>query len=322
MISSPPTLSTHRRILITGASSFSGQHLAAQLFEQENDAVFGVSRSESSMDRWKGYFLGDVTDSKFINEVVKTVHPTHVLHLAAATDAKDINDMFQVNLAGTWNVLHACSSLTERVKVLLIGSAASFGDMKANESALPPDRVAMPNSLYGWVKEKTFELAALLPEANAAEVKMCRTFNLIGPGLPLKYAAAAIIERMLARSSSSIEPFVIHDGNAIRDFVDVRDATRAWMSILEQGSPLLPYSVGRGIPVTIQQLCISIRDQMGLSFPIQMENTPLQTSRSRIHKSIADTTALTRDLNWKPRIDFEQSVKDMLQHAKLHRLQN
>jgi nucleoside-diphosphate-sugar epimerase len=322
MIGNDTSSNSPRRILITGASSFSGQHLAAQLLEQGNHAVFGVSRSESSLLPWKGYFRGDITDSKFINDVVKTVHPTDVLHLAAATDSKNINDMFQVNLAGTWNVLHACSLLHEPVKALLVGSAASFGDMKVKESVLPPNRLAVPNSLYGWVKEKSFELPALLPKTNVVEVKMCRTFNLIGPGLPLKYAAAAIIERMLSRSSSSIEPFIVHDGNAIRDFVDVRDATRAWIGILDQGSPLLPYSVGRGIPVTIQQLCLAIRDELGLSFPIQPENTPLQSSRSRIHKSIADTAALTRDLNWTPRISFEQSVRDMLQHAKLHRLPN
>jgi nucleoside-diphosphate-sugar epimerase len=319
---SQEALKSSGRILITGASSFSARHFGEYLLSHTEFDLFGISRSDAPQIPWKGYFTGDVTNSQFIEQAVKTIQPTHVIHLAGATNSQDTSEMFQVNLQGTWNILQACGQLRDPIKVLLVGSAASFGEMDPTESALSAVREPRPNSLYGWLKEKSIELASLLTDRTYLDIKSCRTFNLIGPGLPQKYAAAAITARILSRSRSSLAPFLLQDGDAIRDFIDVRDACRAWLAILEQGRPSIPYSVGRGIPVTVHQLCISIRDQLGESFPIELENNSCRSSRSGIRRSVADTSELVRDTNWIPKIGFEQSVHDMLLHAMQHKTDN
>ena len=309
-------LPRQKRILITGASSFSALHLTRLLATEPRSDLYGTSRSHSQHACWKNYFVGDITDKSFIDNVVETTSPTHIFHLAGVTDTEKLDELLLVNLKGTWNLLKACRKLPESAKLLIVGSAASYGEMEPSEKSLPPSRPAKPNSLYGWVREKSFELASLLGDQSNLDIKFCRTFNLIGPGLPEKYAPTAIILRMLARSKSDSSVFSVACSDSVRDFVDVRDACRAWLGILESGETAKPYSIGSGIPVTILQLTELIRDRLGMTFPIASNNEIASAERSTIRKSIADTESLERDIKWTRYIKLEQSIDDMLSHLR------
>jgi GDP-4-dehydro-6-deoxy-D-mannose reductase len=304
------------RLLITGGSSFSAGHAARFLSQNSEFSVFGTSRRPSSLDVWEDYYLGDITDSDFVTDIVQKVNPTHVLHLSGSTNPGQTNELIQVNLTGTWYLLSACSKLRSGIRILLVGSAAGFGEMTPGETALSPQRPGKPSSLYGWIREKTFELTDLLEGGDDFAVKKCRTFNLLGPGLPDKYAPTAFIQRMLNRNRTDESPFLVKDGNCIRDFIDIRDACRAWINILQDGHPKTIYSVGRGVPVTILELCELIRDRLELSFEINCQASSHTHSRSRIHRSVADIKQLQQEINWNCRIGLEQSVDDMLEHAR------
>src|SRR5437899_1722957 len=65
-----------------------------------------------------------------------------------------------------------------------------------------------------------------------------RPFNVIGPGLPDHYFAAALARRLFQmRSCGEPGPFPVMNLDATRDFVDVRDVADALAGLLSDATP-------------------------------------------------------------------------------------
>jgi len=302
-----------QRILITGGNSFSARHAVTILRAQAGVIIGGFGRRGGDVSQVDEWFTGDIRNRDEIRQAVHQFCPEAVLHLAACSDPFDVGLVVQTNVTGTWNLLAACEESARPCSVLLVGSAASFGEMQPGEHALSGHRVPRPREIYGCSRQWQLELARLFAGSEQLRIVQCRTFNLIGPGLPEKYAAAAIAKRILQLPRGSRQQFPMRDPGVVRDLVDVRDAVRAWLAILRTGKPDFPYSIGRGIGVTIAQLALEIADIHGVELILQ-ELPALSTgTRSRIVCSVADQTTLTADTGWQPQISVRRSLTDMVE---------
>ncbi len=91
------------------------------LLEKNNIEVIKVSRNNASI-------IGDVSDCKFVYELISKFLPDYVFHLAASSSTKH-EFLFENNLSisnGTINILEAVKSLSPNSKVFLSGSAMQF----------------------------------------------------------------------------------------------------------------------------------------------------------------------------------------------------
>ena len=83
------------------------------------------------MDGHKVWQLSsDLNDKSAVMEEVKSVKPTHILHLAAISSVTHSDEaaFYSVNVLGTMNLLDAASSLATSPKVLLASSANVYGN--------------------------------------------------------------------------------------------------------------------------------------------------------------------------------------------------
>jgi len=254
----------------------------------------------------------DFLNPEEIHRVVTDVQPNQILHLAASSDPSDPNELLQTNVSGVWNLLEACHELNHAVDVLIVGSAASFGEMHVGEVGLGGDRVCEPGSLYGVSRQTQTEMGRIADGNNGLKVFLCRTFNLIGPGISDRYVPAALAARIRAAVEQGASELELRDMDAVRDFVDVRDAVAAYFAILEHGKTGHPYSVGRGEPVTIGQLAEALAAEQGAAIRFKEPDTTPGSSRSGIKRSVADSTDLQKDAGWAPRFTLCDSVRDML----------
>lgn len=288
-------------------------------FSLQTDLSFqciGSSRSQPSSSKWSNYLIGDIVDANFATQLISETRPTHIIHLAGNSNPKEAAALFQVNLQGTWNLLSACTKLAMPPRVLLVGSAAGFGDMFDDEDSLSGMRTPNPNSLYGLVREQALQVGNFFKTNYQIPVISCRTFNLLGPGLPDKYAPTAIIKRILQSDRQSLMNFQIANGQYVRDFLDIRDACQAWASILLRGSIDRTYSVGSGRATTIQELTETIFSCLNI-VGVNFESADLgQPNRSQIARSVADITDLVTDIQWTPSRTLHQSVMDMISHLQ------
>ncbi len=309
-------------ILITGVTSCSGRHAVRNLQQRTGIQIHGTARSITNIEGLANCHLCDFRNPDEIHRVIQHVQPDQVLHLASSSDPTNANALLQTNITGTLNLLEACQQSNRNMDVLLVGSAASFGEMRDNESELDGDRICKPVSLYGVSRETQLELGRISDGQNGLRVLLCRTFNLIGPGISNRYVPAALAARIAGSVAEGLDSLELRDVDAVRDFIDVRDAVAAYMAILERGRTGYPYSIGRGEPVTIRQLARLLVEEQGIEMTFTAPATTSNVSRSGIRRSVADPSDLRRDTGWSPQFTLIESVGDMIAHHSSPNSQN
>ena len=113
------------RALVTGASGFIGAHLVSRLTALGAD-VHAVSRSYRPGSEHPAWHLADVTDARTCAELIGSIAPDVVFHLASAvTGARDVDlvvPLMAANQASAVNLLTAVAKSARTTRVVLAGS--------------------------------------------------------------------------------------------------------------------------------------------------------------------------------------------------------
>jgi GDP-4-dehydro-6-deoxy-D-mannose reductase len=253
-----------------------------------------------------------LTDRRRVEELVAAVRPEWVVQCAGATGTADPRVMYRLHVDGTLNVLGAVAKACPAAPVVLLGSAAEYGAVAPAALPLGEDCPPGPLSFFG---------ASKLAQTNAAQaaagewnlgVVVVRPFNVIGPGLPRHYFAAAMADRLLrAKAAGACGELLVANADATRDFVDVRDVAEALLGLVTGAAPragnmeLYNIASGRETPLlaVAQRLCV-------LAGGFQAVDAGAGQSRSGIRRSCGDAARLRRTVGWTPRISWEQSIED------------
>jgi GDP-4-dehydro-6-deoxy-D-mannose reductase len=305
----------HKTILITGVTSCTGLHAVSYLASTPDVILHGAARRSISLEGLSDCHTCDFRYAEDIDRIVSNIQPDQVVHLAASSDSSKPDEMLQINVSGTWHLLEACRRLQKPVEVMLVGSAASFGEMRPGEQHLSGGRVCEPGSLYGLSRHTQLEVGRIADGLDGLRVFLCRTFNLIGPGISDRYVPAALAKRIAFAAEEGLSELAVRDLDAVRDFIDVRDAVAAYVAIMQKGRSGYPYSVGRGEPVTIRQLCDVLTKEQDTRIRFADDSFHSGETRSGVKRSMADPSDLMNETGWSPRYTLAQSVRDMLSHS-------
>ncbi len=287
----------------------------SHLASKSDVIIHGAARRSISIDGLDECHLCDFGNRDDIQRVINTVRPDQVLHLAASSDASKPDEMLQINVSGTWHLLEACRKLSNPVEVLLVGSAASFGEMRPDEERLSGRRVCEPGSLYGVSRQTQLEVGRIVDRVDGVQVFLCRTFNLIGPGISDRYVPATLAKRIAVAAEQGVAELSVRDLDAVRDFIDVRDAVAAYVAIMQKGRSGYAYSVGRGEAVTIRELVSTLAKEQRIAIRFVDQFSDVGEVRSGIRRSVADPSDLMTETGWSPRYGLLQCVQDMLSHS-------
>jgi nucleoside-diphosphate-sugar epimerase len=157
------------KVVITGGAGFLGQLLAHRLLADGELAV-GPGRSETiehlvladarppsdhrlAADARVEIVQDDITDVHIRQSIMDGLEVA-VFHLAAMVSAgceADFDGAFEVNVAGTRNVLEACRARTTRARLVFASSIAAFGGLAPAESVSDRTKLA-PETTYGATK--------------------------------------------------------------------------------------------------------------------------------------------------------------------------
>jgi dTDP-L-rhamnose 4-epimerase len=293
------------------------------------------------------YVRADVRDATALDRVLAGMDG--VVHLAAkvglGVDVQDLPDYAASNDAGTAELLAAMARknvgrLTLASSMVVygegLGRCVEHGDVTPGprteaalaqgqfeppcprcgrplETALVGEETPFdPRNAYASSKVAQEYYASNWARVTGGSVAAMRYHNVYGPGMPrdTPYAGVAAIFTSALRRGEA--PKVFEDGGQRRDFVHVRDVAAATVQACERHpSGVRAFNVGSGTPRTVGDMACALARAMNGPNPIVTRQYRL----GDVRHITADSSRLKRELDWVPRIDFEQALAELVRVA-------
>ncbi|MFN2168225.1 MAG: GDP-mannose 4,6-dehydratase [Anaerolineae bacterium] len=307
------------RILVTGIAGFAGSHLAEYLVERGEGEIHGVVHRH---DRRIQHLLssltlhrGDLRNALWVNDLVESLAPDAVFHLAAWSDVggswRQPWTTYELNIQCQLNLLEALRRSRPACRTVIVTSNEVYGLVQPDELPIDEETPFRPNSPYGVSKVAQDIMGLQYWNSHRLPVLRMRSFNHVGPGQADDFAASSFA-RQIAEIEAGVRPPVMRVGNLStrRDFTDVRDVVRAYWLALVHGEPGLAYNVGCGRSYAIQTV---LDELLALTdVPIAVETDPARLRPSDVPVSVCDNSRLQAATGWQPEIDLRTSLRDLL----------
>lgn len=323
------------RVLITGIAGFAGSHLAEYLLSPrvQSDAggrgsapeVHGIihrhdHRIQHLLDRLTIH-RGDLRNALWVSEVLQSVAPDIILHLAAWSDVggswQQPWTVYELNIQCQLNLLEAQRRWLPTARTVVVTSNEAYGMVTEADLPMTETTPFRPNSPYG-VSKATQDLMALQYwQSHQLSIVRARSFNHMGPGQSSDFAGSAF-SRQIAEIELGLRPPVVKVGNldAERDFTDVRDVVRAYWLLAQGnergGEPGCAYNVGSGEPRSARWLLDTLLQMTDAA--VTVEPDPARLRPSDIPRSWCDPTQIRHATGWQPEVPLEYSLRDMLEY--------
>jgi GDP-4-dehydro-6-deoxy-D-mannose reductase len=308
------------RVLITGATGFVGSHLADHLSAIPTYHVWGTKRRRSDTSNLQAHIdLIDceITDPTSVANVLQTVHPDLIFHLAAQSFVPNSHSAphhtIAVNLLGTLNLLVAILNRCPDTKLLVAGSSEEYGIVHPHECPIKEYQPLRPVSPYGVSKAAMELLAAQFHASYGIHVVTTRAFNHTGPRRGEQFVTSSLAKQVAQIEAGKRKP-IVHVGNleAKRDWTDVRDMVNAYLLALLDCAPAEPYNICSGRTNSINDILSILQLNATAKFTTEVDNDLLRPSD--IPLLVGSRDKFTRATHWKPTIPFEQTIVDLLEY--------
>ena len=314
-------------VLVTGAAGFVGGHLLRALtadrsatpvvaWRRPSHDLGGPSpgprgsRDATPSVRWQDV---DLLDTGAVADAVGALKPMRIYHCGGVANVhgswNQTRATLEGNVRGTDNLLRAVAAHEIPSRVLVPGSALVY---RSSDRAIGESDPLGPVSPYGLSKLAQEMLAQRYGEDGVA-VLLTRSFTHIGPGQTASYAASSFAQQIAHIEAKRTAP-VIKVGalDARRDFTDVRDTARAYISLMERGRPGRLYNVCSGRAYRIRDVLDGLLDLATVSVNVDIDRSRLRPSDSLL--LLGDPTRLSHEIGWEPHIPIDQTLKDLLDY--------
>ena len=250
------------RILITGASGFSGRHVVDAAAGRGHEVVAFVRNKEAYRRPHKSVIVaeGDVRDAESVQAALRDCQA--LIHAAAryTFDARQAREMYETNVTGTENVLRAALE-TGVERIVYTGTVG--GTAFAKDSLATERDVAGREAMTGPYKRSKFEAECVVQrmvKQGAPIVTVCPTAP-IGPGDAKPTPTGKIVRDFLRRRL----PAYVDTG---LNFVHVADVAEGHLLAMERGEAGARYLLGNvDGNLTLRQALQVLSELTGLPAP-------------------------------------------------------
>lgn len=309
------------RALITGISGFVGSHLAEYLLEhtdwQVAGTVYGPEGNIAHLRDRLELYPAELSQLETVVSIVKQVKPDYIFHLAAqplpSLSLRDPWGTLAVNIRLQLNILEAVARLGLPARILVVGSSEEYGLVKPDELPIKETNPLRPTSPYAVSKVAQDMLGLQYHLSHKLLTIRVRPFNHIGPRQRLGFVAPDFASQIAEAEAGLREP-VIQVGNLEpqRDFSDVRDVVRAYHLLITQGEPGEVYNVGSEQAHSIREMLETLLAMSKVAITVKQDPERLRPTETPV--VVSDCTKLRERTGWRPRISFEQSLRDVLDY--------
>ncbi len=305
------------RCFITGAGGFAGSHLAEYLVGQGQE-VFAFTRPEEALHNLSGLDVriepGDLLDAERVLDVLRTVKPHRIYHLAALSSPEESfrnpQATYDVNFTGTLNVLNAWRQHQTDSRFLYVSSSAVYGSALGNDLPLREDAPLRPASPYAGSKAAAEMLAIQFFYGYGLPIVRARPFNHTGPRQDPRFVCSGLA-RQIAEIELELRPPIVTAGNleVRRDFSDVRDIVRGYDALLERGTPGEVYQLCSGHHYSIGTVLDKLIALSSRPVSVRSDESLKRSRDSRI--VYGDYSKARKETGWEPERRLDTTLADL-----------
>ena len=340
------------KILVTGAAGFIGSYVCKYLLSRGDEVVgldninsyydinlkygrlltLGIEENavnwylfvESNVYEKFRFIRMNLEDKQAMQMLFANEWFDKVVNLAAQAGVRySIENPYayvESNIDGFLNVLEGCRHY--RVKHLIYASSSSVYGLNGKVPFSENDSVAHPVSLYAATKKSNELMAHTYSHLYAIPTTGLRFFTVYGPWgrpdmSPFLFASAILNNRPIK---------VFNNGDMLRDFTYIDDIVEGVLRVIDHvpepnlnwndqnpepsssKAPYKIYNIGNSHPVKLMDFIEAIEKAIG--HPADKIYFPMQPGD--VYQTNADTTALERELGFKPNKSIIEGVRNTI----------
>jgi nucleoside-diphosphate-sugar epimerase len=302
---------TEERFFLTGATGFVGSCLARRLAEL-GCAVHVLARPGAQRWRLEGiegklhFHSGDLTNEERLREIVRSVQPSIIYHLAvhgAYPYETDADRIIVTDVVGTWNLLKASAEVDYKL-LINMGSSSEYG---VKPYAMRETDALEPRSYYAVAKCAQTLVCGHRAAAEHRPVNTLRLFSVYGPYEEPSRFVPTVIQRCL----ESQELDIVQPDTA-RDFVYIDDVVDACLKIdelrLQYGEV---FNIGSGVQSTVADVVREAMDLTGSKTKVNWGRMPRRDWDTNTW--LADCSKARRLLKWTATTSLASGIEKTIQ---------
>lgn len=290
-----------KRVLLTGATGFIGRH-CIPLLQARGFEVHAVSSkaTDEIIDgvRWH---RADLLACDRVPELVASVEPTHLLHLAwDATPGKYWTSVDNLRwVQSSLELVREFASASGR-RVVMAGTCAEY-DWTGDGLCVEGETPLHPATLYGTCKHAL----RLMLEAYAAQAGLSaawgRVFFLYGPHEYPQRLVSSVVRRLLRGERAPCS-----HATQRRDILYVEDVAAAFVALLES-EVTGAVNIASGEAVELRAVISRIADELHGNELVDFGALPATQSEPPL--LVADVTRLREEVGWQPRFSLDEGLR-------------
>lgn len=310
------------KVLVIGGAGFIGGFVVSELLKEPVKEVIiydnfargkmeNISESLSDPRVTIFPFGGDVREMDILDKAMEGVD--YVFHLAAMwlLHCKDFpRTAFDVNIAGTFNVLEAC--VKHNVKKLIYSSSASvYGD--AVQVPMTEEHPFNNRNFYGSTKIAGEAMCTAYNDRYGLKVIGLRYMNVYGPGQDQHAVYSGVVPIMLNKIDANEQPVINGDGSQAYDFIYVEDVAKANVCALKSETNFGFYNVGTEVQTTIKTLCDTILNLKSSSLEVKYVPYSEDDARQLVQNRIGSAQKASQEIGFTFQYNLEQGLSKLIE---------
>ena len=316
-----------RRILITGGAGFLGVNAAVHMIGAGWHVTLLDNLSRPGTERNLKWLINQhPTHTTFIKEDVRNAssladhvkRQDAILHLAGqvavTTSLTDPVTDFEVNAAGTLNLLEATRKHNPEAPFVFASTNKVYGKLEHNNVACKESQPIDFHSPYGCSKGAADQYVrdyARCFHMNTVVLRQSCIYGAHQYGTEDQGWVAHFVHSILNQRAITI----FGDGTQVRDLLDARDLSALYEAAITKIDKTRGevYNVGGGPPN--QRNLLEVIDQIG-----KLANTKPKYTFSDWREGdqafyVSDITKAQEHLDWTPQVAFDRGLKDLVAWA-------
>lgn len=293
------------RIINLDCETYAASH------DNVNIQTLGKHSGGATYSWWKGDINNYSLVTGLLDDIDVVVHFAAESHVDRSISNSDV--FIKSNINGTHNLLEAVRHVSNKqdrsIKFVHVSTDEVYGDLDEHQAPFTELSQIAPSSPYAASKASSDLLCLSYHRTHGLDVCVTRCSNNYGPN----QHSEKLIPHMITNAIAGKNLPVYGTGRNIRDWIHVQDHCEAISRVISHGAPGETYNIGGEHEMRNIEIVEMILEQLALD---QRRINYVTDRKGHDWRYAMDITKISTELNWRPKIKFEDGLRDLINKYK------